>query len=41
MNEKLKTNSFYDLKSNELYFDDGISNLNMNEKFNWTKIYPY
>ena len=41
MNEKLKTNSFYDLKSDELYFDDGINDLNMNEKFNWTKIYPY
>ena len=41
MNDKFNNNTFYEVKSRELYFDDGDNDLDMNEKFNWNKIYPY
>lgn len=41
MHNNLNKQSFYEVKSSELYFDDGINDLNINEKFNWNKIYRF
>lgn len=41
MNQKLSNGEFYNLQSCELYYDDGINDLNTNEKFNWNKVYEY